>query len=200
MVARYPLLSHEQSWKGMNYSVQDSMGSRGTVAFGDGRFVALVFDDKSAANPFRSKAPYSVEHVLGSVPPERSELAERASRYLLQNYDGKSVPVITAAFWDGERTVEAAQPWADVVSNGARLLRRQLMPPEEALREWDEYYEMSPAQLDLARALCRRRLDAADGSLPLSDAEWATIVAGSEGDDGLKESRESLGEIGFVAP
>ena len=33
MVAHYPDISHEQSWDGFNYSVQDSSGTRGTITF-----------------------------------------------------------------------------------------------------------------------------------------------------------------------
>jgi hypothetical protein len=33
MVAHYSEVSNEHSWDGMNYSVQDSAGTRGTITF-----------------------------------------------------------------------------------------------------------------------------------------------------------------------
>jgi hypothetical protein len=76
-IARAPSLSHEQSWNGRDYSVQDSHGSRGTVAFGDAEdhFVALFF--RTESGPVRGSG---VDLFLG-MPGELRTLAERATDF-----------------------------------------------------------------------------------------------------------------------
>ena len=45
MVAYYPEVSNEHSWDGINYSIQDSAGARGTITFSQDYFVAVFRDD-----------------------------------------------------------------------------------------------------------------------------------------------------------
>ena len=41
----------------------------------------------------------------------------------------------------------------DMLQNGASLLQRQLLPFEDALEEWKEFYEMNAEQVLLLRNL-----------------------------------------------
>lgn len=197
MNAQYPMLAHEQSWSDNTYSVQNSQGARGAVSFSDGHFVGVAFDSESSANPRRGSAPYDVGVFFRGMPATHRPIADQAMRFMIDDYRGRPTPLITAAFWDRQGRVDAAAPWIEVLRHGARLFRRQLMTPDEALLQWSEDYEMSSAQLKLARELFRRRIATPKGAVTISQSEWETILKEGDG-SGEKASRESFAEIGFL--
>ncbi|HLL02562.1 MAG TPA: hypothetical protein VK539_18415 [Myxococcaceae bacterium] len=201
MVARYPELAHEQSWDGTNYNVQDSMGSRGTVSFSGNRVVGAFFDAKSPRNPFQSDGAYDVTKASRKMPSEHRRLAEGETfQYLLQEYQGKTVPIVTAAFWNEGPRLTAAEPWRLVYENGAHLLRRQLMEMDMALAEWRQAYGMSAPQFELARKLFEQKILNPGAPIVLSVDESLVVQAGAQGPEGLDTSRESFAEIGITLP
>ena len=141
-VARAPFLAHEQSWDGRHYNIQDSQGSRGTIAFGDDDscFVAVFYLETSERNPLKrgmhdaSEATAPVRHV----PDQLRALSQEALQYVLQDMGGQPVPVITAAFWSdpGGPRVTAGEPWPDVVKHGAILAAKQFLSRDAAIRKW----------------------------------------------------------------
>lgn len=199
-VAQYPDISNEQSWDGDNYSVQDSAGSRGTVAFSGDDFVGVFFDDDSPRNPFRPGAAYDLESFFEGMPDELRPLAhEEALQYVLQEFEGEARPVITSAFWSrGGGRLAAAEPWEQVFDNGARLVRLQLLGPDEGLAGWREQYELTDDQAALARSLFERRM--ASPGEPLTLTEQERDLLGASDDEGLEECRESFAEIGISLP
>lgn len=126
-VTSNPDFSHEQSWDGSNYSVQDSMGSRGTISFAKERIVGVFFDKDSPRNPFRSGQAYDLDSLLAGMPTEHLSIANNeALQYVLQEYGGTAMPIITAAFWSAGDYLTAAEPWSQVFVHGAHLIRIQL--------------------------------------------------------------------------
>jgi hypothetical protein len=201
MAARYPELAHEQSWDGTNYNVQDSMGSRGTVSFSGQRVVGAFFDAKSPRNPFQSGGTYDVAKLARQMPAEHRRIAEaEAFQYLLQEYGGKTVPVVTAAFWNEGPQLTAGESWRHVYENGAHLVRRQLLDLDAALIDWQQAYGMSAPQLGLARQLFELKLLKPNAPLTLGADESKIIQAEAEGPEGLEASRGSFSEIGIILP
>ena len=99
MTAHYPEFENEQSWDGINYSVQDSGGTRGTITFHP-QYIAAAFRNErssrlSAKEGFKEAASY-FEGAGGAI----LRLAEEeALQYLLDDVNGKTLRLITAAFW-----------------------------------------------------------------------------------------------------
>lgn len=198
--ARFPSMSYEQSWDGSNYNIQDSAGSRATIAFDAMRFVGIAFYRNSTRNPWLSNNVTDVDYLLQGMPSDMTYLARvEALQYLLQEYDGKAIPMATAAFWgDGmEPHVRAAEPWDSAVAHGLCLLRRQLLSMEEGLREWSTENDFSDAESSLLRNLYARKLRAGrqEVYLTMSESELVQTIATDE--EGLEECRKSLAEIGI---
>jgi hypothetical protein len=199
MVTRYPDLANEQSWDGMNYNVQDSMGSRGTVSFAGAHVVGAFFDAKSPRNPFRTGDAYDLERLLQGMPsPLRQVAEEEALQYVLQKYQGQAVPIVTAVFWDEGERLAAAEPWPRVYENGAHLLRNQLLETEAALKAWRVAYDMSPEQVALALALFERKVKAPGEKFELEARQVELLKAWAQGDEELEASRESFEELGIT--
>jgi hypothetical protein len=201
-VSKYPEISNEQSWDGTNYSVQDSMGSRGTIAFAGETgedIVGVFFDANSSRNPFRSEVvDYSVDRFLMGMPTHLHKLAyEEALQYVLQDYRGVVMPVITAAFWSKGDRLEASEPWQQVFENGAHLIRIQLMELSQALSEWQEAYDLSSSQVALAQSLFDRKIATPDRPITLDSRERDILLAEATSDEGIDESRASFAEIGI---
>lgn len=199
-------MAHEQSWDGRNYNVQDSAGSRGTIAFAEDKnhFVGVAYLQTSVRDPLGGDPHKANETdlLLRDVPDELKPLSEEALQYVLQDVNGQVIPVITAAFWSdvaGSR-VTSGEPWPDVVQHGAVLFEKQMLPPDVALKEWTQEFEFDCDEIALTEALFRRRLTNASGLLQLTPARLRQVHSMASGDEGLQECRVSLGEIGIVLP
>jgi hypothetical protein len=135
------------------------------------------------------------------MPDEIQSLATtEAFQYLLQDYQGRTVPVVTAVFWGVGEQATAGEPWRLVFENGARLLRIQLMDTDAALAEWGADSEMSPTLQDLARSLYTRKVADPETPIILTPDQGLLISAVAKGEEGLNECRESLKEIGILFP
>ncbi len=202
-VARAPFMMHEQSWDGLNYNIQDSEGSRGTISFDENRtrFVAVFFLETSTRNPFRAGicVDKGATEYVRHVPDELRELTDKALQYVCQDIAGKNIPLVTAAFWSdlaGLRAT-ASEPWAEVVTHGAALVRNQVLPVDVALTQWAIDFGFNPLQVSLVEALFNRRIALANEHLQLTKSELQVLrnVANNEG--GIRASRESLEEVGI---
>jgi hypothetical protein len=201
MTARHPELSHEQSWDGLNYNVQDSMGSRGTVSFSGERLVGAFFDAQSSRNPFQSGENYDLSKALRKLPSEHRRLAEaEALQYVLQEYRGAATPILTALFWSEGAYLAAAEPWRQVYENGARLIRIQLLDTSVALQEWQRAYGMSSPQLELATKLFEAKRRNFKADIALDAAALGIIQASASSPEGIDACRESLAEVGISLP
>ena len=194
-----PELSYELSWDGPNYSRQDSQGTRGTVTFAPDRLVAVFRDDHSSRMPERADAPYNLDPYFTDMPEDLRALAHaEALQYVFDEYNSKIAPLITAAFWSRGDTLTAAEPWSQVLKHGAHLLDTELSEPEGAVSAWAEYYGLSDEQVDLLRALFRRKTTIPDEQITLDQPEYRILV--SKGSEGLEECRELLLALGIVIP
>lgn len=197
-LVQHPEFAHEQSWDGPNYSVQNSSGSRGTVTFAETTIVGVLFDEESERNPFRSGAKYDRGRFFVDIPPEVFALAEaEALQYVVQEHQGRVMPVITTAFWSTDGTLTAAEPWRNVMEHGGRLLQLQLTNTEQAITAWQGEYTFSMQHVQVLRSLFERRIHTADAVLVEPD-EHAILFA--DGTHGIEECRELLAGINIVLP
>jgi hypothetical protein len=171
---RAPFLAHEHSWDGKNYSVQDTQGSHGTVAFGDDRshFVAVMYsleNDRYRSNVGPDLAEAGMQTLLANIPDGLKGLRDEALRYIMQDVQGVPMPVLTSAFWSDLETplVTACEPWRDVVKQGAEIFQKQFSAPSVALALWASDCDFDEKEVALVQALFARRL-AATGVVRLS--------------------------------
>ncbi|WP_018756447.1 hypothetical protein [Paenibacillus terrigena] len=194
MVAHYPELSNEHSWDGMNYSVQDSTGARGTITFSPNYVVAAFRKDNSerlSANKFDE----AIEYFSGA-PIEVIDLAKSETLlYLLEDINGDIKPQITTSFWGTPIKSYSLDSIEELYDNGASLLEYQLMHFEEALEAWKEYYDMSNQQCELLLSIYNRKVTSPLAPIHLTKAEIKKI--GDADQEGLSESKISFNEIGI---
>ena len=199
-VAADPSLAVLQQWDGLNYSLNDAAGARGTVTFTPERLVAAFRDEHSlsrAAPPLRGTGRYAAEYYFADAPEAAVALARaEALQFLFDTYQGVDQPVVTAAFWSEGPTLKAIEPWPAVVEHGAHLLRIQLLPTDQAVSAWESEYELSGAYVALLRTLFERRMTTPDGTVPVTREERMALTAA--GEDGLEESRALLAAIGIA--
>jgi hypothetical protein len=198
-VAQQPDFANEQSWDGFNYSVQDSQGTRGTITFAGNRVVGVFRDENSPRNPLLSDQDYDLNRFFVGINSDLLTLAnEEALQYVLEEYNGSTIPIITAAFWSAGEYLTAAEPWSEVVANGAELVRIQLMNTEAAIEEWQNAYELSSSQVALMRSLFERKMTAPNAQITLSNDELNVLTANYA--EGIEESCELLNDIGILLP
>lgn len=193
MVAHYPELSNEHSWDGINYNVQDSMGSRGTITFDTKYCVGAFCNIRSE----RFKGIKNVKTYLGSAPKAVVELAENeALQYLLENVGGKVIPIITTAFWAEDGNYFTRDTTEELYHNGVFLLERQLMDFNKSVESWVKYYDMSAKQSNLLRKIAKERIKQKSGTIILSKEDVEQIGVGDL--EMLEESEISFKEIGIL--
>jgi hypothetical protein len=198
-VAQHVELANEQSWDETNYNIQDTQGSLGTVSFAQKGVVGAFFDLHSPRNPVTSEMPYDLNALLAEMPRELKDVAEREPlQYLIQDFKGTDVPVITAIFWEASGRLVSNEPWPNVISNGAHLIETQLQPEAEAINIFRSHYGFSQIQIELLQSLFARKVAAGDASLILSAEERAALS--KEGSEGIEESRALLAGIAIEVP
>ncbi|UHA74904.1 hypothetical protein [Paenibacillus sp. 481] len=194
MVAHYPDLSNEHSWDGLNYSVQDSSGVRGTVTFSSDYVVAAFRNDHSEILDQPNGNHAAIKYFEGA-PIEVIEIAESETlEYLLEDAQGSAIPLITSSFWGKGGNCYSINSKESLFEQGAHLLEFQLMNFEEALESWKEYYEMSPEQSSLLVSLYNRKITHPLDVIVLSEKEIQLI--GTDDEEGLEESQVSFEELG----
>lgn len=196
MVAHYPELSNEHSWDGINYNIQDSEGARGTITFNLKYCVGAFRNDNSDRIKTINNAKQAKDYFVGA-PKEVVNLAENeALQYLLENVEGKAVPIITTAFWGVGENLFAIDSVEEMYQNGVFLLERQLMDFDSSIESWTEYYDMSSQQCDLLKTIFKKKINQKVGDIILSRDDIQQI--GTSDINGLEESRISFEEIGIM--
>jgi hypothetical protein len=162
-----------QNWDEDTYLLNGGDGTLGAVTFEEESVVGAFFDTKSKRGPFARGAPYSLERFFFGMPSRHRLIAEqRTLRYCLLEIDGKSVPCVTAVFWDQGEYLTAAYPWGEVLANGVDVIRIELMEDASlAIQEWENAYGMSPAHLAFVRNLFQRKLTQPKGTIELTKAD-----------------------------
>lgn len=191
MVAHYPEMANEQSWDGLNYSVQDSMGQRGTVSFRGSQCVAAFRNDKSERV---SKVIEASKFFQGANEEILNLANSEALQYLLDEIDGNTMPFITTAFW-GDYDLYSNDTIEELICNGGSLLEYQVMEYEKAISGWAENYDMNTNQVNLLKIIYDRKINSNNQLISISKEEINLI--GISDEDGLEESRISFEEMGI---
>lgn len=145
IVSHYPSIANEQSWDGLNYSIQDSAGQRGTLSFKEDYCVVSFRNDNSE----RISENLNAEKYFQGAPKEIIELASsEALQYLLDEIDEETRPFITTAFW-GREELYSNDIFEDMLVNGGELLKFQVMDIESAINIWKDFYDMNENQITL---------------------------------------------------
>lgn len=195
MTAHYPGFENEQSWDGINYSVQGSGGTRGTITFHPQYIVAAFRNERSsrlsAKEGFKEAASY-FEGAGGAI----LRLAEEeALQYLLDDVNGKTLPLITTAFWGEHEALFSPDNFEDLMRHGGFLLETQMMGFDDAVKRWQEEYEMSAELCTLMTSLFKQKIKKPSKKIYLSKEEIELI--GTEDEEGLRASQTSFEEIGI---
>lgn len=199
-ICRAPFMAHERSWDGRNYNVQDSAGSRATIAFGprNNQFVAALFLEASPRNPFLARDPRALYQPLDQLVPSRmQELAKNAMDYLHQDFDGVSLPAVTSAFWSNIESdlTESCETWNAVFEHGASLIGKELLPTATALHAWSVDMDLPPSDSEFLWELFERRSTVPDGQITLIAEQKDYLQRIARGSAGLRACQEALREI-----
>lgn len=194
MVARYPDMANEHSWDGMNYSVQDSFGARGTVTFHPNHCIGAFREEnrrrltaKNNKLVDRLHHREAAEAYFTGAPEAVSKLArEETLAYLLDEIDGKPRPCTTTAFWSADDRLYSTDSYEDFLVCGGFLLAIQCQDAETGIQFWQEEYDMSDQQVNLLRGIFERKLRKPAEALILSEAEMRLLA--------------EVGEIGILFP
>lgn len=200
--ARCPDYLRYMSWDSNSYVAIGGDGRCGAITFDRQGVVSVCFDPRSRYNTFPVGSPPDVEpHFRGMPEGHRRSAEAGALRYVRQTFDGKTIAVVTAAFWNDANRLSAAFPWDEVLQNGADLFRIQFIDDLDfAVEEWQDAYGLSPEQVRLARAICARRVAEPDGALLLAPSEVRALSALARDRQGLAEALRALAQVHVVAP
>lgn len=199
MVLECPEYEYFRTWDGNNYVVSPTDGNRGAITFEANAIVGLFFDPHSKYNPLGANRSFDVTLFLRGMQEDHRRVAEQVTmRYFIQDYQGTSMPIITSAFWDEHGQLAGAESWNSIFQNGARIVQIELMVDlDEALEEWQDAYQMSKPQLEMAKTLFKKRMASIDDSVYLSESDSAELKKRCSIPENLIACQRSLGRIGI---
>jgi len=175
------------------------MGSRGVITFIAHKIIGAFFESNSSRNPFYTRNNYELEVLFKGMPSYLLEIAHKETlQYMLDDYDGTIIPMITSIFWSEENRLFAAESWSQVFTHGAHLIRSELMSSDTALVEYQDAYELSPQKISVIQSLFNRRITTQTTLLQLSKSEYELLT--NDGGEGIDDCRDLLQAIGIVFP
>ena len=144
IMRKYPDLSNEQSWDDRNYSIQNGEGIRATISFSDDFCVAAIRDEKSR---FVYEKDFYI-NLFKETPEFVHSLAQDETlQYLLDNFDGEIVPVITVAFWCDINGLHSNQTYDEMMLNGFRVITPLIIDMDSAIEFWKNNYNMDEEEV-----------------------------------------------------
>ncbi|KMN42739.1 hypothetical protein [Bacillus sp. LK2] len=192
-VANAPDFSHESSWDGFNYSMQDSQGGRGTITFHP-KYIIVCLQD---VNSGRIDEWIDAVNYFEGAPSEVMEIAkEEALQYVLEEVEGETVPFITTAFWIDDNGAYSIDSFEEMEEHGGFLLEIPLLDIESAIERLEEEYEMTEEQIELLQVVYERKIQNPTEEIMLSKEEVAMI--GTDDDEGLEVCKDSFEEMNIT--
>ncbi|PKJ53439.1 hypothetical protein [Bacillus sp. SN10] len=185
--------SHESSWDGFNYSMQDSQGGRGTITFHPDYTIVCLQD----VNSERIDEWIDAANYFEGAPSEVIDIAKgEALQYVLEEVEDETMPFITAAFWIEESGAYSIDSFEEVEEHGGFLLEIPLLDMESAMERLEEEYELTEEQIELVQLVYERKIKNPNKKIMLSKEEVAMI--GTDDSEGLKVSKESFEEMNIT--
>lgn len=196
MSADCPELAHENSWDGINYNIQDSQGTCGTITFSKNYCVGAFRNYSSDRLKDKNNIKLAKEYFR-DAPNEVIYLARNeALLYLLDDIRGHDMPLITTAFWEEEGTFFTIDTNDDFYKNGAFLLELQLMDIYNAREAIIEEYEMSENQVKLMNKLVELKINKKIAKVELTKDDILQIE--SPDYEGILTSKMLFEQIGII--
>lgn len=166
-VGMYPELNYEHSWDNINYNMNDSEGCRATITFHKNHIIA-VFQDSSCVH-----TDVDALDFFEGAPKEIIELAKNETlQYVLENVDGIVKPVISSAFWGDWNELYSVIPFDDIMDKGAYIIAVQLLPFNEAMEEWSDYYDLDESQIKFIKHLFDKKIKENTFTLSNDDIQY----------------------------
>ncbi|PFN85613.1 hypothetical protein COJ67_19585 [Bacillus thuringiensis] len=192
-VAHCPDFSHESSWDGFNYSMQDSQGGQGTITFYPNYTIVCLQD----VNSERIDEWIDAKNYFEGAPSEVIDIAkEEALQYVLEEVEGETVPLITTAFWIEDSGAYSIDSFEEMEEHGGFLLEIPLLDTESAIERLEEEYELTEEQIELLQLVYKKKIQSPNEEIKLSKEEIAMI--GTEDSEGLEFSKESFEEMNIT--
>lgn len=192
-VAHAPDFSHESSWDGFNYNMQDSQGVRGTITFHPYYAIVCLQD----VNSERIEEWIDAANYFEGAPLEVIDIAkEEALQYVLEEVEGETVPFITTAFWIEDSGAYSIDPFEEMEEHGGFLLEIPLLDTELAIERLEEEYELTAEQIELLQFVYERKIQNPNEKIKLSKEEVAMI--GTDDSERLEVSKASFEEMNIT--
>jgi len=192
-VARYPIISHEQSWDGYNYCFQMS-NVRGTVSFKDFEKSTAVCALRNEASPRIRDFPYiNAIDLFKDAPELIREIAKADTlEYLYDSVDGVDMPVATTAFWSEGDFLFSCDEKKEFEAHGGEEIDFLFLSEENLLQYWKESYSLSENSFEALMAIYNQKKLNPMKALTMKKEQLLHIVGY---DATLDECIESLSEI-----
>lgn len=190
---QYPELSYEQSWDRFNCSINDSMGTRGTITFYNDNTCIGAFRNSDDIN---SKNTDLYKKFLQEMPDDIENIAkEEAFQYLL-DYVGEEVqPLVTLVFWSEGDELVIIDPYDYIGEDEINEINKFLLPYNELIQYLQEYKDLSSSNIILLEELYEIYLKKEN---PIILTKEQIKLIDCDNNDDLKESIISFKELDII--
>lgn len=194
-ITKSPTLHYELQWNDKNYIRHNSMGTIGIITFKKNIIVG-AFSDTNSNRHFAQQGYISDwMQYFKDAPDDVFAIArDETLMYMLEDYEDKSQPVITTAFWGDKQEIYSNDKWQIFVENGGHLVQTEWFNTSQALMKHQENWEMKQEQIQLAHQLYLRKLK--HGRISLTKQEYDVLIA--YGVEGLTVAEAIFNSIGII--
>lgn len=193
-------------WICNQYVLNGADGREGVITFAGGHWypeapLVGVFHDVHS-NRFSPEEELDLEGIFRGCPAYQRSLAEQgALTYLQIEFQGRVLHRVTTAFWDEGEHLVAAEPWEEVLANGASLINDELISSRDAAFDrFQTSYGMSPEQVRFARSLFERKIARPPALIVLTASEASWLASMSDEPKAMETCCQLFKELGIVVP
>ena len=183
----YPDLSYEQSWDGVNYSIQNTEGLRGTITFCGNYCIGAIRNENAE---FIGDSNF-IQKLTSNFPRKVIDKANKETlQYLLVEINGKDVPFITSIFWADNNTFHFQRENMSNTLDDLILFEKILLPKNKAIKEWGKYYDMDSNAINLLRYLYSKKVKHFSDEIVLTDKQKRLIPGSSINNECIESFNE----------
>lgn len=177
MLPEYPFTLNEHSWLNGLYITVDNEGGKGAVAFSDECLPLLgMFRSFDSLRTELALSGHYAASLYKSAPKEDQRLAKAMFVIFEEQVGEQILPMVTSGFWLNKDQVCSADSYDDWYINGGEILERQLMPFEEAMESYLDYYSIDPQRAGVIEKVYKERIQSPFQEVLLSKKEVQTII------------------------
>lgn len=197
MLPEYPFILNEHVLDSSHYLIMNHEGAKACIVFSEDHIPEIgIFRDFASE---RVELTLSDRYARSHFKNASQEIQDKAKNLLPifdENIGEQILPLVTTGFWAENSKIYSNDSLEDWQLHSGGILDFQLMPFEDAMAFYEDYYDMDEERARIIKRVYQRKVKEMDQVITLSKEEIEAIRL--TGEDNMDVCQEAFAKIGVV--